>query len=190
MIDRIEGGVSAVGRSSPPSYSSAANSFCNAVDRLNCLVGRFWALSILFVVVVVIIEVVGRSALGKATVWSNETTIYVSAVAYLLGGGYALAHRRHVRIDLVYARLSPRSQMLLDCLTFLFFVLYVGALFWVGAKMGWTSFQQGEGTGTPWNPPIWPIKLAIPIAALLLLLQGVANLLRDLGVARPESMTS
>lgn len=190
MTDGSEGGVSSVTRPSLPSSSSAADSFCNLIDRLNCLIGRFWALSILFVVVVVIIEVVGRSALGKATIWSNETTIYVSAVAYLLGGGYAMAHRRHVRIDLVYARLSSRSRMLLDCLTFLFFLLYVGALFWVGAKMGWTSFQQGEGTGTPWNPPIWPVKLAIPLAALLLLLQGIANLLRDLGFAKPESMTS
>jgi TRAP-type mannitol/chloroaromatic compound transport system permease small subunit len=56
--------------------------------------------------------------------------------------------------------------------------------------MGWMSFQQGEGTGTPWNPPIWPVKLAIPLAALLLLLQGVANLLRDIGIARPESKAS
>ena len=56
--------------------------------------------------------------------------------------------------------------------------------------MGWTSFQQSEGTGTPWNPPIWPVKLAIPAAALLLLLQGIANLLRDIGAAHPESRAS
>jgi TRAP-type mannitol/chloroaromatic compound transport system permease small subunit len=56
--------------------------------------------------------------------------------------------------------------------------------------MGWTSFQQGEGTGTPWNPPIWPVKLTIPLAALLLLLQGVANMLRDTGLASPESKLS
>jgi TRAP-type mannitol/chloroaromatic compound transport system permease small subunit len=56
--------------------------------------------------------------------------------------------------------------------------------------MGWTSFTQSEGTGTPWNPPIWPVKLAIPIAGALLLLQGIANLLRDLGVAQRESRTA
>jgi TRAP-type mannitol/chloroaromatic compound transport system permease small subunit len=56
--------------------------------------------------------------------------------------------------------------------------------------MGWTSLQQGEGTGTPWNPPIWPVKLAIPVAALLLLLQGIANLLRDIGLAQPHSRAS
>ena len=69
-------------------------------------------------------------------------------------------------------------------------MLYVGVLIWVGTTMGWTSFQQSEGTGTPWNPPIWPVKFAIPVAALLLLLQGIANLLRDTGFARPQSRAS
>jgi TRAP-type mannitol/chloroaromatic compound transport system permease small subunit len=174
----------------PAGSRSLVDRFCDAVDRLNCAIGRWWALSIFLVVLAVLIEVVARSAFGQATSWSNETTVYLSAMAYLLGGGYALAHRRHVRIDLLYDRLGRNTKIVLDCLTFIFFLLYIGALLWVGAKMGWTSFQQGEGTGTPWNPPIWPVKLTIPLAALLLLLQGVANLLRDIGIARPESKAS
>ena len=70
----------------------------------------------------------------------------------------------------------------------MFFFIYVGALIWVGTQMAWGSFLQSEGTGTPWNPPIWPVKMAIPIAGLLLLLQGIVNLLRDLGVV-PEAET-
>jgi TRAP-type mannitol/chloroaromatic compound transport system permease small subunit len=167
-----------------------ADRFCDFIDRLNCWIGRAFALAIFAVTLAVLYEVVSRSAFGRGTVWSNETTIYLSAVAYLIGGGYALAHRRHVRIDLIHARLARRTQRWLDAFTFLFFVLYVGALAWVGTTMGWTSFLQGEGTGTPWNPPIWPVKLAIPLAAVLLLLQGIANLLRDTGVARPESRAS
>ena len=73
---------------------------------------------------------------------------------------------------------------------FVFFVAYAGALIWVGTTMAWTSYLQGESTGTPWNPPIWPVKFAIPIAGVLLLLQGIANLLRDLGVAQAESQAS
>ena len=70
---------------------------------------------------------------------------------------------------------------------FLFFLIYVGALIWVGTTLAWGSFLEGEGTGTPWNPRIWPVKFAIPLAGLLLLLQGVSNLLRDLGAANPKS---
>lgn len=180
----------AAGGGPSPARVSFADRYCDFIDHLNSWIGRFCALAIFGVTLAVLYEVVSRGAFGQGTLWSNETTIYLSALAYLVGGGYALAHRRHVRIDLVYDLLSPRRKAYLDLFTFLFFVIYVGALIWVGTTMGLTSFRQGEGTGTPWNPPIWPVKLAIPVAALLLLLQGIANLLRDLDLARKESRAS
>lgn len=167
-----------------------ADRYCDGIDRLNSWMGRLWALSIFGVVLAVMYEVISRSAFDQATQWSNETTIYLSASAYLIGGGYALAHRRHVRIDLIYERLSLPTRAKLDLFTFIFFVIYAGALLWVGSTTAWDAFQQGETTGTPWNPVIWPVRFAIPLAALLLLLQGIANLLRDLGVARSESKAS
>jgi TRAP-type mannitol/chloroaromatic compound transport system permease small subunit len=170
--------------------SPLADRFCDSIDRLNSWVGRFFALSIFVVVLAVLYEVFARTAFGQATIWSNETTIYLSAAAYVIGGGYALAHRRHVRIDVIFDRLSPSTRAKLDLFTFIFFFIYVGALIWVGGTLAWTSFLQGEGTGTPWNPRIWPVKFAIPIAGVLLLLQGISNLLRDLGVARRESRAS
>lgn len=171
-------------RTSPPApRQSAADRFCDAVDALNGWIGVGLGFSICIVTFAVVYEVAVRSALNQPTSWANETTVYLSAVAYLLAGGYALLHRRHVRIDVVYAALSPRTQARLDLFTFVFFLLYVGTLIWVGGQMGWQSFQQNETTGTPWNPYIWPVKLAIPAAGLLLLLQGIANLLRDLGIA-------
>jgi TRAP-type mannitol/chloroaromatic compound transport system permease small subunit len=163
--------------------------FCAAIDGLNEGMGRFWGAAILVVTFAVIWEVVSRTFFNQATTWANETTIYLSAMAYLLGGGYALKHRRHVRIDVVYQMFSEPARRRLDMFAFVFFVGYAGALVWVGADMAWTSFQQSEGTGTPWNPRIWPVKMAIPIAALLLLLQGIADLVRELGIggasARP-----
>lgn len=169
---------------------SAADRFCDAVDRINSWVGRLFALSIFVVVLAVLYEVFARTAFGQATIWSNETTIYLSAAAYVIGGGYALAHRRHVRIDVLYDRLSPRTRARLDLFTFAFFFIYVGALLWVGTTLAWGSFLEGEGTGTPWNPRIWPVKFAIPIGAALMLLQGIANLLRDLGIAGTQSRAS
>ena len=134
----------------------------------------------------ILYEVVARGYFGQATVWANETTVYLSAVTYLLGGGYALLKRGHVRIDLIYGVLGPSAKTVADVITFVCFAIYVGALVWVGSEMAWSSFQQSEGTGTPWNPPIWPVKMAIPIAGLLLLLQGIANLVRELGIV-PET---
>jgi TRAP-type mannitol/chloroaromatic compound transport system permease small subunit len=168
---------------------SAADRFCDAVDAVNAWTGLVCGFAIAVVTTVVIWEIVARGALAMPTVWANETTVYLSAVAYLVVGGYALLHRRHVRIDVIYERLAPRTRAKLDLFTFAFFVLYAGTLVWIGGEMAWASIQQGETTGTPWNPPIWPVKLAIPVAGLLLLLQGFANLLRDLGIATPRHTT-
>ena len=172
---------------SPPPRRSAVDRFCDAVDATNAWTGLICGFAIAIVTAVVIWEVVARGMFGSPTVWANETTVYLSAVAYLVVGGYALLHRRHVRIDVIYERLAPRTRARLDLFTFAFFVLYAGTLVWIGGEMAWASMQQGETTGTPWNPPIWPVKLAIPVAGLLLLLQGTANLLRDLGIASPHA---
>jgi len=164
--------------------ASALERLCAAVDRLNTWCARIWGATIIFVTFAILYEVMARALFGQATIWVSETTVYLSAVAYLLGGGYALLKRAHVRIDLVYGVLPPRAKLLADVIGFVCFCLYVGALVWVGTQMAWSSFLQSEGTGTPWNPAIWPVKMAIPIAGSLLLLQGIVNLFRDLGVVR------
>lgn len=174
------------GASGPSTRGGAVDRFCDAIDALNRAVGVIGGFSVCLVTLAVMYEVIARTTFGSPTQWANETTVYLSAMTYLLAGGYALLHRGHVRIDVIYGTLSQRTRTRLDAFTFVFFVLYVGTLVWVGWNMGWMSFQQNETTGTPWNPYIWPVKLAIPAAGLLLLLQGIADLLRDLGVAAPR----
>lgn len=164
---------------------AAAERFCDAVDGVNRWAGWLLGFAVIAVTATVIYEVVARGAFGLPTTWANETTVYLSAITYLLAGGYAALARAHVRIDVLYERFAARTRARLDIFTFVFFVLYTGTLVWVGWQMGWQSLSQGETTGTPWNPPIWPVKLAIPLAGLLLLVQGLANLLRDLGIATP-----
>jgi TRAP-type mannitol/chloroaromatic compound transport system permease small subunit len=154
---------------------------CDLIDRINEWAGLFWGFTIVLVTAAVLYEVVARTVFGTPTQWGNEATIYLSAMAYLLAGGYALLHRRHVRIDVLYEALSPRARVRLDAFTFIFFLAYMLTLIWAGGIGALDSFRIGETTSTPWNPPIWPVKLAIPAAGILLLLQGIANLVRDLG---------
>jgi TRAP-type mannitol/chloroaromatic compound transport system permease small subunit len=160
--------------------------FFRAVDRVNDWCGWLVGMQILFIVAVIAYEMVLRGIFGAPTLWANETMVYLTAMAYLLGGGYALLHRRHVTVDVVYARFSARTRAKLDAVTLVFFVLYLGTLIWAGFVWGWDSIKIGETTGSPWNPPIWPVKLAIPIAAVLVLLQGIANVVRDFKAAIRE----
>ena len=175
-------GAGGTGAAGPP--RGALERACDLIDNVNERAGLVFGSSIVLVTLVVLYEVVARTLFGAPTIWGNETTIYLSAMAYLLVGGYALLHRRHVRIDVLYQVLSPRARVRLDAFTFLFFLAYVLTLIWAGGSIAWDSFQIGETTSTPWNPPIWPVKAAIPVAGVLLLLQGIANLIRDLGWVR------
>ncbi len=193
------GGVRAAGSVAPeapreplprqPGSRGPLARFCAAIDRLNKWSGLFWGFTVVAVTLAVLYEVIARTTFGAPTQWGNETTIYLSAMAYLLAGGYALLHRRHVRIDVLYERLAPRTRARLDAFTFLFFVAYVVTLIWAGGTDAWNSFQIGETTSTPWNPPIWPVKMAIPLAGVLLLLQGFANLVRDMGWVQTDVPT-
>ncbi len=168
----------------PPSAAIAA--YCRFVDRLNGAVGWLFGPVIVFIAAAIVYEVISRGGFSIATVWVSETVVYGSSAVYLVAGGYALLHRRHVRIDLVLGSLSPRLARVLDLVVLPFLILYAGTLLVVGAELAWTSFLQAEGTGTPWNPRIWPVKACIPVAGLLLLLQAFSNLFRDLGLAPPR----
>lgn len=187
------------GPTSPPAEAPAAGdesarrhrpaivAYCRAVDRLDEGVGWLLGPMIVFVSAAIVYEVVSRGVFNVATTWVSETSVYGSAAVYLLAGGYALLHRRHVRIDLVLGALSPRLAKVLDVVVLPFLLVYLMALIVVGGEMAWTSFVQGEGTGTPWNPRIWPVKACIPLAGLLLMLQAFSNLFRDLGLAPPAA---
>lgn len=164
-----------------------AESYCRAVDRLNEFIGWLLGPMIVFVSGVILYEVIARGAFGQATTWANETVVYGSAAVYLLAGGYALLHRRHVRIDAIFGLLSERARRRLDLLALPFLVLYALTLVVIGGEIAWASFLQAEGTGTPWNPRIWPVKACIPLAGILLLAQAAANLLRDLGFASQQA---
>jgi TRAP-type mannitol/chloroaromatic compound transport system permease small subunit len=170
--------------------AAAVAGYCRLVDRLNEAVGWLLGPMIVFVSAAIVYEVVSRGAFNQATNWVNESVIYGSSAVYLLVGGYALLHRRHVRIDLVLGMISPRAAHILDLVTLPFLVAYALALIVAGGDLAWSSFLQAEGTGSPWNPRIWPVKLCIPLAGLLLLLQAFANLFRDLGLAPPPADAS
>jgi len=159
------------------------NGFCDAIDRLNEVVGWLLGPVIILASGAIVYEVISRDMFEAPTIWANEGVVYGSAMVYLLAGGYALLHRRHVRIDMIFGMLSPRAVRILDLLVLPFLIGYALTLVVVGGGIAWSSWLQAEGTGSPWNPRIWPVKACIPLAGLLLLLQAVSNTLRDQGLA-------
>jgi TRAP-type mannitol/chloroaromatic compound transport system permease small subunit len=155
-------------------------SFIRTVGRMNEWVGRLAGLLILAVVAIILREVIARSFFSSPSLWADESMTYLASFAYVLGGGYTLLNRGHVRVDMVYERLGLKGKRVSDLIAFVLFSLYCFTLIWYGSDLAITSFEQSESSGTLWNPLVWPVKFAIPIAGVLLYLQGVANLLQDL----------
>ncbi|QGZ30347.1 TRAP transporter small permease subunit [Stutzerimonas stutzeri] len=159
------------------------HAYINGITRLNNVIGR-WTAYLIFVIFLLLIgEVFMRYLFASPTSWTNELGQMLFGLYIVLSGGYVLAQRGHVSVDLLYSSLSRRTQAWLDIFTSIMFFLFVAALLYFGSSMAWESIQSMETSYSAWNPPIWPIKAAIPIAVGLLLLQGVAKLLEDILVA-------
>ncbi len=125
-------------------------------------------------------EVVARYVFNNPTIWSFEIGFFMYGGIGILGGGYVLFHGQHVRLDFIYGRLSPRNKAILDLVTAPLFFFALGVLLWQSGVIGFQSVMIGETTGSTWRPPYYPIKMAIPVATFLVLLQGLAKFIRDL----------
>jgi TRAP-type mannitol/chloroaromatic compound transport system permease small subunit len=147
------------------------------IDRLNHLVGKICYPLILLLSMVVLYEIIKRSFF-TATLWVYETTQFIFIFCSLLSAGYLMRSNEHISVDILYSRFSRKTQVILDIITFPFFLLFVGAMFYFGSSFAYESIRIRETTGSVWDPYIFPIKLVIPISALLLLLQGIVNLAR------------
>jgi len=150
------------------------------IDRINSWIGRMVSLLILGIIGITLWEVVLRYGFNRPTIWVHETSEHLFALSFLLGGAYTLSQRGHVRVDLIYGQLSDRGKAILELSTSVFFFLFVGLLLWKGGEMAWESVSLLERSQTPWGPYIFHVILAVPIAAFLMLMQGLAIFVRDL----------
>lgn len=153
------------------------------IDWISTWSGKATSWLAIAVIFVVVYEIIMRYVFRRPTLWANEAMIFLCAILYVIGGAWTLLEKRHVKIDFVYEKFTPRQRAIFDVLTFFFFALYMGMMLWATSKYAWESIQLAERSGSPWNPPVYPIKIALALGVLLILLQGIANLIRDLHLA-------
>jgi len=115
--------------------------------------------------------------------WTYEISLYLYFIQLVIAGAYGLLYGDHVKMDLFYHRLSQRKKAVIDSITSVGFFFSVGLVLWIGVKQGWSSYVSGERFPTANMFLIWPVKLFIPLSALLLLLQGLTKFIRDIHLA-------
>ena len=139
---------------------------------------------IFFLVGVLLWDVTLRFVFNAPTIWAHELSVHLFGAYSILAGAYVLLHDQHVKIDIFYNRFSKRGRAIIDCVTYLMFFVFLWVLLRYGFEMAWSSVKFRETVSpSPWASPVWPAKLTIPLAALLVLLQGLANFIRSLKLA-------
>jgi TRAP-type mannitol/chloroaromatic compound transport system permease small subunit len=150
------------------------------VDALNDRLGRLLSYAVLLMFVLVLSEVIRRYVFNAPTVWGQELTQLTFGVYVILSGGHILRWGGHVNVDILYTKLSTRTKAIIDIFTSTLFFLFCGMLLLYGGSLARDSMAYWEHSISAWGPPLWPFKLMIPLAAVLLLLQGIAKLIRDI----------
>ncbi len=150
------------------------------IDKLNQNITSVSRHLILGSMVVILFEVLMRKVFSASQTWSSEMSVFLFGAFFTLGGGYTLLKEGHVRMDVFYIKLSTRGKAIMDIATFVLFLAFVGVLIWKGWDIALQAFQLGERSESAWRPLLWPSKILIPIGGLLLLLQGLANLGRNI----------
>ncbi len=152
------------------------------VDRVNTFVGQFFAWGILLLTFAVSYEVFSRYVLGAPTDWAFDASYILYGTLFIMAGAYALSRNSHVRGDFLYRSWRPRTQARMDLLLyFLFFFPGIIAFIYSGygfAAQSW--FSHEHSAYSPDGLPIYHYKSIIPVTGVLLLLQGVVEVIRCL----------
>ena len=155
-----------------PSWLSVSTSAITTLNRwlFNATV---WLMAV--VVPVMLYEVVMRYFFNAPTVWGMELAVLLFGPYCLFGGPYLLHRKGHVALDLVRQRLSKRWVRRLDLVNYPVIVVFCGILLYFSAPAAWSAWSYSETSFSAWNPPIWPVKAAVPVALALMLLQALAE---------------
>jgi TRAP-type mannitol/chloroaromatic compound transport system permease small subunit len=167
----------------------AVKTFVRAVETTNKFVGKFSMYLVFAMMGILLYEPVARNLFGKSSIWAVEMAQFTMAAYYLLGGGYSMILKGHVRMDLLYGRWSDKKKAFVDAITCLFLIFYLVFLL-VGAYSSIEyAVMYGQRNRSAWAPYMAPIKIIMGTGVLLMLLQAMATFFKDLAKARGEDLT-
>src|SRR6266436_4614695 len=154
--------------------------FLHTIDGISTWVGKAAAWLIIGLMTVVCVEVFKRYILNAPTAWIFDLDNMLYGTLFMLGGAYTLAQNAHVRGDFLYSSMRPRTQATLDLLLYIvFFLPGIAALVYAGYFYAADSWHIAEHSNvTADGPPVYHFKSVIPLAGGLIMLQGVAEIVR------------
>ena len=163
-----------------------------AIDATNERIGRLLLWLVLIVVLVSAGNATSRYLLNLASNAWLELQWYLFAAIFLGCAGYTLLHNEHIRIDVISSRLSRRTQIWIDILGTVFFLLPVSLyILWLSWPIFMNAWTSGEISNQAGGLIRWPARFMVPAGFFLLSLQGVSELIKRVAVLRgliPDQM--
>jgi TRAP-type mannitol/chloroaromatic compound transport system permease small subunit len=150
------------------------------VDRLSTWIGQFFSWLVAVLTLMIGYEVFSRYVMNNPHPWVFDAMIMMYGTMFMMAGAYTLSKNGHVRGDILYGFLKPRTQAIFDLILYVvFFIPGVIALAYAGygfAADSWRILEHSSITAN--GPPLYPFKTIIPLAGVILLFQGVVEIFR------------
>ena len=172
---------------------AAFTTLADRIDRLNTAIGRAAAWLVLAVVLVQFALVVARYVFSYGSIWLTESVTYGHATLIMLAAAWTLKAGGHVRVDVFYAHAGERTRAVIDLAGSLLLLLpFTLVLLWLSvpyAARSWTILERSQEVGG--LPLVFVLKTLLPLFALLMALQGVAQAIRAASVlTRPSGRSA
>ncbi len=151
----------------------------HTADRISTWAGKTFAWLIVVLMLVVCAEVFKRYAMNAPTAWIYDANNMMYGTLFMMCGAYTLCQDGHVRGDFLYGKFKPRTQAALDLVLYIaFFLPGIGALTWAGWGYFHDSLAMHEQTFNATPLPLYPFKFVIPLAGTIVMMQGIAEIIR------------
>jgi TRAP-type mannitol/chloroaromatic compound transport system permease small subunit len=158
--------------------------FVRFVDGLNRRIGRLVIYLAILLLGILLYAAFSKAAFAISPIWTVEMAQFTLTAYYMLGGAYSFQNEAHVRMDLVYSNWSAKTRALVDCLTVLGLLVYLGVLLFGAAESTYYVFETGQRRPSAWQPYLWPIRLIMTIGIAMMALQALSALCKDIAVVR------
>jgi TRAP-type mannitol/chloroaromatic compound transport system permease small subunit len=161
--------------------SKVLRSYLNFVDKLIEWTTRFASLFYLPIIIFIILEVVLRYIFNSPTSWVWPVSIQFYGSSIALVGSYLMLKNGHIRVDVIYDRLSPRKKLIFEFITSIFLILFLFMFIWWTAIWAFESVRMLElDKDNPFVFPKWPMKVVLLIGGIWFFFAWSAKFIRDI----------
>lgn len=158
--------------------------YIKIANGINQWVGKIFSWVVIVLMILTVIEIIMRRFFSAPTIWSFETCTHLFGLYFMIAAGFTLLRGSHVGVDIIYSSLSKNQQVVIDIISYIIFFFPFNIVILVyGMTYARTSWVTLETSWSIFAPPLYPLKTVIPIAAGLLLLQGIAIFIQKIHLA-------